>query len=224
MGRGLKESRIRELGLVLWNAKTVNPTADEKFISEFGGEGRGEKLHGRLIVPLWSPRGRLLGFEARTWGTQMTTKLVSQYRLPEAKWQPVFLGMTPANMDKIWSGASVWVGEGLFDMGALEHVVPEQDVTLGTLTAKLSYHHVQFFRRFVTGTVNMVYDNDETGRKHTLGYVDAKTGKRRLGALDVLNRVGVKCRDATYRGGKDPGEIWERFGTDGLRRSFTVAI
>ena len=66
----------------------------------------------------------------------------------------------------------------------------------------------------------MVYDNDETGRRQTVGYVDTVTGKRRWGALDVLRRVGVKARDVPYRGGKDPGEIWEKQGTAGLRRAF----
>ena len=66
----------------------------------------------------------------------------------------------------------------------------------------------------------MVYDNDQTGRDQTFGKIIAATGKKQWGALDTLSRVGVKCQDRPYRGGKDPGEIWEHTGTDGLKRAF----
>jgi hypothetical protein len=162
----------------------------------------------------------LLGIEARTWGVGETKKL-SQILLPEADWNPVFIGLTPSTMGKLWEGCDVWVVEGVFDLGAVEHVAPKKDVVLATLRARVSDRHCAFFRRFLRGRVNMVYDNDETGRRQTLGYIDPSTGKKRWGALDLLGRVGVEARDVPYRGGKDPGEIWERQGTEGLRRAFT---
>jgi hypothetical protein len=50
------------------------------------------------------------------------------------------------------------------------------------------------------------------------------TNKHRWGAVETLCRVGVRARDIPYRGGKDPGEIWDRSGVDGLRRSFAEYI
>jgi hypothetical protein len=219
LGRGVKESRIRDLGLVLWDSSRLPTEApDPAFRDSKTGHGpRGERLDGKLCTSLRSPRGRLLGFEARAWRGE---KRVTQYLLPEAAWNPVLVGLTPTTMRRLWDGADVWVGEGLFDMSAMEHVIPARDVAFATLRARVSDHHAAFFRRFCRGWVNMVYDNDETGRRQTHGYTDAATNKHRWGALEILSRVGVRARDVPYRGGKDPGEIWDRGGAAGLRRAF----
>ena len=219
LGRGVTEERIRDLGVVLWESSRVGSAApDPSFCDHKSGHGpKGERLRGYLCTPIRNPRGRLLGFEARAWGG---TKRVMQYLLPDAKWNPVFIGLTPATMRKVWDGANVWIGEGLFDMGAIEHVIPSTDVAFATLRARVSQEHAQFLRRFCSGCVNMVYDNDETGRKQTFGYVDPATGKRRWGAIDTLSRVGVRVRDIPYRGGKDPGEVWDKGGVAGLRLAF----
>ena len=223
LGRGVTEAKYRDIGIGLWDSGAITtPAPDPAFCARKGGHGaRGERLEGRLCTPIRSPRGALLGVEARTYTGD---KRVTQYLLPEASWNPVFIGLTPTTMQKIWDGGDVWVVEGIYDMGALSHIVPSHDVVLATLRAHVSNQHAQFFRRFCRGYVNMVYDNDETGRKQTLGYVDAQTNKRRWGALDVLSRVGVRARDIPYRGGKDPGEIWERRGLTGLRAAFTNFI
>lgn len=231
LGRGLKEERIRDLGLVVWDSRVLTTDAPDRVFREGepGVDGkkrgkygrRGERLDGRLCTPIRSPRGRVIGFEARVWDGE---KKVTQYLLPEAGWNPVFLGLTPATMRKIWDGGDVWVAEGLFDAGPMERVVPVKDVTLATLRARVSDTHATFFKRHVKGWVNLVYDNDETGRRQTHGYVDEATGKRRWGALEVLARVGVRARDVPYRGGKDPGEIYERRGTNGLRQAFGGAL
>ena len=223
LGRGIKESRVRDLGMVLWDSTRLrDPAPDPAFRDRQKGSGPcGERLNGRMCTPIRSPRGRLLGFEARTWGGE---KRVTQYLLPEAEWNPVLIGLTPSVMQRIWDGGSVWVGEGVFDMGALEHVIPSTDVAVATLRARVSDRHALFFHRFCRGWVNMVYDNDETGRQQTHGYVDRATNKRRWGALEILSRVGVRARDIPYRGGKDPGEIWDRGGVEGLRRAFATNV
>lgn len=109
---------------------------------------------------------------------------------------------------KLWTDAEFYFVEGLFDLFALEWVVPKGDIILGSLRAKLSYGHVSFLSRFAT-CVHMVYDEDEAGRK----------GAR--GALFDLQRVDVVCREVRYCGGKDPGEIWDNFGLEGLRKAFS---
>ena len=123
-------------------------------------------------------------------------------------------------MPSIWSGGDVWICEGLFDKFPLEWAVPSGDAVLATVRAKLSDSHVEFLRRFCTGTIHMVYDRDETGRKATVGWVDAETGRKRYGALDALKRVGLKCVDVQYRGGKDPGEIWDHGGAAAVKAAF----
>ena len=72
-------------------------------------------------------------------------------------------------MPKIWSGGNVWIVEGLFDLLAMEWVVPETDAILGTFKAGMSHAHVEFLRRFCTGLVNMVYDQDDAGQRAHAG-------------------------------------------------------
>ena len=214
LGRGVQEQAIPALGLGVWHCpEVVVPCVG--FRKRYGPHG--EALRGGLVAPLRSGRGTLLGFEGRA---IEGAKRVSQYKLPRAGWNAVFLGLDRA-MPKIWAGGQIWIGEGLFDMTALDHIVPESDATLGALTARLSDQQIEFLRRYARSMVNMVFDLDEKGRKATHGWVDERTGKERWGVLKSLDRVGVVCRDIPYRGGKDPGEIWEQHGTDGLRRAFS---
>lgn len=223
LGRGIPEPRVRDMGIVVWDSSVIpTPAPDELFRDLRKGMGpKGEKLNGRLCIPLLSPRGVLIGFETRVWDGE---KKLSQYLLPGASWNPVLIGLTPAAMKRVWAGGNVWLAEGVFDMGALEHVVPATDAVFATLRARVSERHVRFLRRFCKGTVNVVYDNDETGRKQVEGWVDEATGKRRWGAIESLSRVGLRARDIRYRGGKDPGEIWENTGIEGLRRAFADAL
>lgn len=219
LGRGLRESLVRELGIVEWDPHATDGAApsDPWFHDPKKGVGpRGERLRGNLCIPIRNPRGKLLGFEVRVW---RGPKRVSQFLLPDALWNPVFIGLTPASMQRLWDGGDAYIVEGLFDLGAMEQVVPARDVVLATLRARVSPRHVQFLHRFCHGTVNMVYDNDATGRQQTEGWVDEE-GKRHWGAVETLKRVGLRVRDLPYRGGKDPGAIWELTGTPGLRKAF----
>ncbi len=210
-GRGVKESTIANEGMVTWTP-TDSDITDESFVKSYGL--RGEKLRGYSICPVWSPRGILIGFEARS----TFVKNIQDYRLPETKWTPFFIG-TRSAMPLIWNGGDVWICEGLYDKAALEWAVPDKDAVLATVTAKLSDLHVEFLRRFCKGWVRMVYDNDNTGRMATNGWIDQESGKKRHGALDALRRVGLKCVDIQYKG-KDPGEIWDHGGVAAVRKAF----
>ena len=211
-----------------------SPAPMEDFRNRYGPLG--QKLRGHLVYPLRDGRGGLLGFEARS----MEEKAVSQYKLPRAFWNAVFIGL-PRGMSRIQEGGDVWIGEGLFDMGALEHIIPPTDVALSTLTAKVNQAHIDFFLRFVRGTVHLVFDRDDKGRKATEGSVDEE-GKKKWGAIQSMEQlngrdrwgsnsrpdgVKIRCRDVYYRcpeGCKDPGDIWEQYGTSGLRRAFHNSI
>lgn len=228
LGRGAKESTILGEGMVTWRT-LPEPIPDAEFALKYGKYG--EQLNGYLICPVRSPRGKLIGFEARN----IHKKNIQDYRLPEAKWIPFFLGTRTA-MPAIWAGGDVWICEGLFDKCPLEWAVPSTDAVLSTVRAKLSNTHVEFLRRFCKGTVHMVYDHDPTGIKATglpnvkdgitnkmisVGSKDPETGKTRYGALAVLNRVGLKCREVPYKGGKDPGEIWDHGGVAAIKAAFS---
>jgi DNA primase len=119
----------------------------------------------------------------------------------------------------MWDGANVWVVEGLFDMFAMEWVIPERDVVLSSIRAAMTRWHIEFLRRFHS-KVYMTYDRDETGRRGIQGYVD-DSGKRKMGAMDILRKEGLECVDVPYRGGKDPGELWDKYGK-GIKDHFPV--
>ena len=222
LGRGMRSSLIQRLGVGCWTP-AAHPAPDKAFQDRYGV--RGERLQGQVLVPMLSPRGALLGVETRTW-RWADGKHISDYRVPESRWNPVFLGMSPDAMTRIWQGANVWICEGLFDLAALDRIVPSTDVVLATLRAKISAQHAAFLQRFLQHgrQVYMVYDRDATGRKQTVGWEDPVTGKHRWGALELLERVSVSCLDVYYEGGKDPGEIWDRGGERALREAFSHVL
>lgn len=211
LGRGAKEETIESEGIVTWKALTTK-APDENFRRWYGTYG--ERIAGYVVCPAWSPRGTLLGFEARS----IHEKRIADFRLPEAKWNPFWLGLR-AGMPRIWDGGDVWVVEGLFDKFALEWAVPNTDAVLASVRAHLTREHVEFLRRYCKGTVHMVYDNDKTGRDATYGCVD-DAGKRVFGALERLTQVGLSCRDVPYSG-KDPGAVWDRGGAAAVRDAFS---
>jgi DNA primase len=212
LGRGAKEESISGFAIKTWQALEED-APDPDFCERYGDKG--ERLGDWAIWPLFSPRGRVLGFEGR----RIPEKKVTRYLLPEAYWQPLWLGMSPEVMRRIWARADVWIVEGLFDLFAMEWVVPDGDVVLASLRAKLTDKHIEFLRRFCKGWVRMVYDNDEAGR-HGVHDWFADNGKKRWGALTHLDRVGVRAVAVHYRG-KDPGELWNQGGVAGIKAAFS---
>lgn len=199
--RGAKESSYTSMGVTTWGqVDTASPC--ELFAQRYGE--RGSRLRGCLVIPLHSPSGDLIGFEARRgdWKTD--------YRLPESRWNPTFFGMLKG-FPKVWENGTVWIVEGVFDLFAMEWVVPESHALLAVGPANLRYSHLQFLKRYAR-FVNVVFDNDGTGRK------GAAKASEKLGYAKVENRV-VK-----YLGGKDPGEIWDRGGENALLSSFSHVI
>ncbi|OHD26983.1 MAG: hypothetical protein A2Y38_08180 [Spirochaetes bacterium GWB1_59_5] len=219
LGRGAKAASILEIGLTTWQPLNEPPPlegpARNFWLKKYGPCG--EKLLGWLTWPLLSPRGRVIGFAAR----RTDVKVIERYLLPEAAWNPIWTGMTPERMRRIWDGADIWVVEGIFDLFPLEWAVSAQDVVLGSERARLTAKHVEFLRRHCRGWVRMVYDNDQTGRRGVEGWYDEEAKQPRPGALARLKRVGVRCLDVRYRG-KDPGEVWKQGGAAAVRAAFTL--
>lgn len=236
LGRGAKDTMIEAEGIKTWTPTDFD-IPDSAFTKVYGLHG--ENLKGYLVCPVRSPRGVLIGFEARS----IHKKNIQDFRFIETQWTPFFLG-TRAAMPAIWAGGDVWICEGLFDKTALEWAVSPKDAVLATVRAKLADLHVEFLRRFCRGTVYMVYDLDQTGVKATgmpsivdnalgvldknkqiiKGWKDPESGKTRYGALSVLNRAGLRCRYVQFQGGKDPGEIWDSGGEKAIRAAIQKAV
>jgi len=176
-----------------------DPAPDPDFREKY--EDHGGFFEGRLILPLYTPRGQLCGWDSRA----TTYKSASRFILPRARWNPTFVGM-PRMMPRIWARQPVWIAEGLFDLFALEQLYPDAAI-LGAGTARLVPSQLDFLQRFAS-EVNLVFDRDKTGREGTEK------------ALKDLRYRRVECRDIPYRGGKDPGEIWDSGGLTALRECF----
>ena len=100
MGRGLPESLMREMRVGL--ARRADTQAPDPVFRKRNGDFNQHRA-GWLSIPLWSPRGRIIGVEYRRWDGE---KEMRDYRLQESKWVPVFIGLTPSAFQKIWDGGT----------------------------------------------------------------------------------------------------------------------
>ena len=207
--RGLTPELHSRVNVGMWATPNI-PAPDPGFRGRCGPVG--EKILGRVVLPSLTPRGEIIGIEARS-----LDKTLTGYRVPGAKWAPYWVTTSNA-MEALWSRSRVWIVEGFFDLVALVRVVPSQDVVISTLRAGINQVQVEHLRRFCKGGVIIAYDNDETGRKAAIGYQE-DNGRRRFGAIDHMERAGLHVTRCRYIG-KDPGEVWLSKGDQGLMRAF----
>lgn len=203
LGRGIPSSLLEELGIGLWTPPSQE-SPEPSYTSRYGKVGAG--VEDWLTIPLYAPQGRLVGVTYRAWEG---VKEVLKFRLPAASSVPIFEGLNSASLSRIWAGGDIWLVEGLFDL-SLSHVVPDSDCVLSCGTARLAHPQTLFLQRFLGrgATVHVVFDEDSVGV--------AQGGE----AVRRLDRVGVRARHVRYRGGKDPGEIWEKGGKGALLSAF----
>jgi DNA primase len=197
MGRGATTEIIEK-----WGFKCFDPPEEpcpQRSLHRHYGEFF-ERVEGKVIYPLYSPRGKLLGFDSR----MVDEKDNLRFLLGDAHWNPTWVGM-PEGMAGIWDRQPVYVVEGIFDVFALKRIVKD-GVVLGSGPARLSHKQIEFFRRW-RPEVSIVYDQDDTGKRGT-----------EL-ALKNLRYHGVSCRKIPYRG-KDPGDLWDKGGEEALREAF----
>lgn len=202
--RGVKRTSFEKMGEVTWEFLS-SASPERSFRAKYGDLG--QKLEGSLVCPIYSPKGEVLGFEARS----MEKKLISRYLLPKAEWNPIWLAHKDS-AEKIWKGSTVWIVEGRFDLYTMEWVVPTTDVILCSLRASLTPFHIKYLQRLKPFQVNIVYDMDETGKKGSFF------------AQKALNSVSINCEIINFVGGKDPNEIWSKGGLPLLQKSFRHSI
>lgn len=205
MGRGATRAVLASWGVVVFTPPS-EPCPDGHMARLHGQHF--EKFAGKMLFPLRSARGALLGFDSRSPGRKDEKRVM----LPEGAWCPTWIGM-PQAMEAIWAGQDILVVEGRYDVWALYHVTPN---VIGTGPAHLAWKHVEFLRRWMAGTdarVLMAYDRDAAGKKGTLD------------ALQNLKKCGVSCSDVPYgKPGDDPGQIYDRGGAAGVRVEFATIV
>lgn len=184
----------------------ASPSPCAKYNSMFGALGT--KIKDHLIIPVHSPQGVVLGFEARTY-TLEGGKKVLQYRTDRASWNPYVLG-APQAFKKLWGGGDLWIVEGIFDLVAIEKVVAPCDGAISTLRAGMDGRSLDMIARLSSPstTIYIAYDNDETGRSKA----------------EIVRKAFLKrgCRAVVWKyRGKDPNEVWKEGGVPLLRRMFS---
>lgn len=208
--RGADEDIQVKFGMKTWDSKRISsPSPSALFKKRY--YYKGERLDGRIICPLFSPGGDLLGFEARDPDPNTENKSTRFLLDPYHLWSPIFIGM-PEAMEKIWNGGDIWCVEGLFDVFAMRWVVPEKDAVVATLRAKMTDKHLLFFSRFLSdqALVRIIYDRDRSG----------EYGLQR--AIYDLKSLGIPYKEVIYWGGNDPGKIWETYGEERVREMFAL--
>lgn len=210
--RGLSDELIADLGLGVW-VPPSSPAPEVDFRKKYANHG--QALEGHLAIPLRSPLGDIVGLDTR----ELSTKRITGYRLRPSKWVPVWIQTANASRS-LWKGGRAWLVEGLFDLAALARILPFGDVVFATQRASLTFNQVNYLSRVCSGGVILAYDNDEAGKKGTLGWKDPDSGKRYYGAVDNLKRLGVPQIQVCRYLGKDPGDVWLHHGDRGLESNF----
>lgn len=222
LGRGAKPERIRSLRIGGWDPEICPPCLDPQW-TKLGSMGRAEMVAGWLVFPHLTGRGELVGVDFRTAGG---TKKITRYGLNSSRWCPSFFGLDQTVAEQLWQGANLWLVEGVFDLFALDWILPPGDVVLGCGRASLSRLQLDWIDRVCSRDylIHVVFDEDEAGRRGAEGAVNPETGKFQQGMVTRLRQKGFRVQDVRYRGGKDPGEIWDHSGRAGLRSAFSTFI
>lgn len=203
LARGGQRERIESLGIISWDSLLVSKSPDQEFNAKYFSNGKC-RLRRCICTPYRSLRDEIIGFEAR----RCDIKWISDYRVhPDMDWCTFWIGSNQDSLRKMWEGGEVWIVEGLFDLFALDWVVPSSDSVLASVQARLVSRHIEYLVRF-SSFVHLCQDMDKAGRD------GAYKASRLLTDKQHPHRV-VK-----YGPGKDPGEIWDRGGDQELRRVF----
>jgi DNA primase len=204
MGRGASPEVIEEWGIKVWDPP-FSPCPQANLHEHYGKFF--ERFEGKVIYPLYSPKGLLLGFDSR----HIDRKDDVRFLLPESRWNPVWIGM-PSAMNRLWDGYDAVIVEGRFDVFAMQQLVEarkSKKAVLGSGPAHLSWKQADYLQRWVKGHTYFAYDNDPTGKKGTED------------ALKNLDRREVSSSALRYGKPKDdPGLIWDGGGVEALEGAF----
>lgn len=199
LGRGAKLSTAQTMCLGEWAGAEVS---DESFSVRYGKNG--DSLLGWWCWPLRTPTNRIVGIEFRNPEYKKSVRhLLHDEADPHAVWT-----CRPDSFEKIWNGGAVWLVEGLFDLLALEWVVPDTDAILACGRANLNKKQAESLRRLAPPYVHVVFDRDDAGERGAEF------------ATKSLTAIGLRHGVVSYGGGKDPGELWSKGGKQAVVAAF----
>jgi DNA primase len=169
-------------------------------IERQGREGHYDRFRGRVVFPIHDPRGRAIGFGARTLKDEQPKFLNSPETTVFSKGRG-FYGLH-LSKEEIEKTRTVYIVEGYLDV-----VVPFQAGVKGlvaTLGTALTREHLKILRRYADKVV-LVFDGDAAGQK---------ASER---GLDLLLSENVDIFVASLPEGLDPDDVVIKYGADRLR-------
>jgi DNA primase len=182
LGRKYGEQRLEQVGLAMKKKE---------------GNGYYDRFRNRLIIPIHSETGALVGFGGRT----LDGKDPKYLNSPESELfnKSRLLYNLHRSKDAMRRIDRAILVEGYFDAIAIDHAgVPGVIASMGT---SLTTGQSSLLRRFTTKVV-IAYDGDDAGRNATLR------------AAEVLLAAGLTVSALDLQGEKDPDSLIQKHGTD----------
>lgn len=176
----------------LTRTRKLNPSIIRRFNCRWGDHG---KYKGRIVIPIFTPEGKLLSYVGRTIYKGVKPKT----RKARSAARTLF-GM--CELEKLVNNFRVLeyivLVEGEFDSMYLQQFGVPAVAAMGT--AVINRYQLNILRR-TRATVVLSYDPDEAGEKAIYG-----DGKRRIGELRALKRY-MKTIVIGLPEGKDPNDL-----------------
>ncbi len=175
-------------------------TAEKVGVVVKGERGYFDRFRGRLIFPIFDPRGRPVGFGGRSLDGK-EPKYLNSPESPVFRKGRILYGFWQAR-ESIRRERAVVIVEGYFDLLALHRAgITNSVATMGTA---LTPDHLRGIKGYVD-CVYTVFDGDEAGRKATLR------------GLDVFLQEDVRARVVVLPVGTDPDEFLKVHGGSAMK-------
>ncbi len=160
------------------------------------GGGYYDRFRDRLMFPIFTEYGRVVGFGGRAISSEEEAKYINSPETPVYKKGRVLYGLNWTKQELRRKGRAILV-EGYMDFLALyAKGVKNVVASLGT---SLTRDQAFLLSRF-TSEVVVNYDSDEAGMRASAR------------AVPILFSAGLRVRVAKLTGAKDPDEFMEKFG------------
>ncbi|MCY0881220.1 MAG: DNA primase, partial [Firmicutes bacterium] len=170
-------------------------------VARQSGSGVYDRWRGRIMLPIWDQRGRIVGFGGRSVDPANEPKYLNSPETDVFQKGDLLYGMHWAQ--KVWRDRPPLLVEGYFDVIACHKAGLIQAVaSLGTA---LTERQIRYLRRF-NAQINLLYDQDAAGQE----------ANRR--AFLLLSQAGMKVNLITLENAKDPDEYLEKFGGQALAK------
>ena len=217
-GRGLSATTVKRFGIGYspdsWNALYdllrrkgfTDEELDAAFLCKKGKNGNMYDIfRNRIMFPLISTTGEVLGFSARRLNENDERKYVNTSDTPVFKKSKFVFAL---NMAKAHGASELIMCEGCADAIALHQAGFDGAVaTLGTaITPEQSRTLAKYTKK-----IYLCYDSDSAGQ------AAAEKG------IKLLTQLGISSKVVEVKGAKDPDEYIKKFGAEGFRKLISSA-